>query len=347
MNKKLILKAFSMFRKGNPLIESLNHIRITSDKFAELTDIEVEVRIPFQSHGINGCIDNRQLSEILKLMALPEVVLDGRKVTFTEGNNKVELALQDESTFPVLQSNSEGRTESVIGTIPSEYAKYLKSSLVFASQDDMRPMMTKIQVGKHIVATDAHRLVFVPLPLANQLSSDVCLPQKMVKLMLVFGGDWEVKIIITEGGRKMISVTNQDKVVIASRESDGKYPQWESAVPQVDEKTPVAVFNKRELIHALKIGTQFSNTVTHQCIIDMNGKVAKITSQDMDYQSKYEGLLSTAIFTEDIVIGVNGRLMLDILDRCEENEITIHYFSPSRAMVVNKVFLIMPLMIGL
>lgn len=343
--KKQIIKAAKLFYNADSVLPILECTAFTKEGLV-WTDLEVTLTVPFQS-GIEGvAVPTTSLVKSLEMMDVPVFTKDkALRVQIASGKDKVTLSGDSLDKFPATPHGKEDR----VGALGEDLLSTLEDSILFQSADDLRPAMTYTYVDDHIVATDAHRLIFVKLE--NPLKKPVFVHEKVIKLMAIFGGDWAVDLFpaIKSEGRvsetEYGKFTNSNGVVIIGRQCGMKFPDWKVVVPKMDGKTPVATLNKKEILRALKNGKPFANRSTNQGVFKL-GETSTYSTADVDFSIEYSTEIDVSVPKENAIeIGFNSNFIKEILDLCGD-AVKMNYWTPTKAAIFNGKYLCMPLMIN-
>lgn len=349
MKASTIIKALKLFKNSNSVLPILECAFLNKSKVV-LTDLETFVIIPFKT-GIKQCVYADHLITALTEFKEPVFTEDkNRKVFISEGKQKISLMGEDPNNFPKTAGEDRGNY-SVVGNISAAQIPLLLEALQFASNDDLRPAMTTVQLHTHIAATDAHRLVMHPLE--TPFTEDILLTKRVVKLIEIFGGDWTFELSNFEIPQNktdkpnlapIVCLKNTDGVKIYHRMIESKFPQWKVVVPETNTKTPKVIINTKELRKAIKLGIKFANKCTNQCNITLKDGVLNFHTQDVDFGFEYDTSFP-AKFKQEISIAFNAKFLDEFAAKCGD-EMTVTYSTPTKAIIIDKKYLLMPLMLN-
>jgi len=332
-NKNLI-KTARLFKNPSVVLPILDCALLLEDKII-FCDLENFISIPYKT-GISATVPNGQLITVLDNFKKPSFKKKEFSVFISEGKQTVEIFSEDTGNYPAMPAHSEAE---MIGDIPeSEIADILDAS-EFTSKDFLRPVMMRIQVWDHIAATDAHRLFF--LKKQNPLSSQILLTDKAAKLMGIFQGNWRVK-----KDKFVVSLTNEEGVIIYFKYDDLNFPSWKDVLPKVTDKTSSAIFDVKEMLAAIKMGSKFGNHSSKQGVISLAEKVCNYSTDDADFSTGYCAEISVN-FDKPIEIAFNWDFLSHILGKFkEERTVKMHYFDQKKGAIFGGKYLIMPLMMN-
>lgn len=265
-------------------------------------------------------------------------------ISFKEGKRLIRVTGDDADQFP--KEGIRGEDMNLVGEWGADELALVGKALDFVSTDDLRPAMTGVWCGDKIVATDAHRLAAFPIePLMEQF----ILPAKAGRILLAMGGElWQIY-----ANADHVCFLNENGVQVITRAIDAKFPDYKCVTPDIRTAEATLVTDREVFMKEISIADRFANKSTHQICLSLNGKIG-IASQDIDfgfeYQNEFEGKLRYRVkggaVPEAITIGLNATFLTDILSQLPKGDpVTVKLWSPSRAVIINEHYLLMPLMI--
>lgn len=339
---KSIVKASKFFANRNAVLPIMQSTALLKTELV-FTDLEIDVTIPYQS-GIEAAIPTKAFIAAIESLPNAKFTHTAADVIISEGGTKIKINSEDTANFPKSIRDCSPNLKP-IGSLAASLLPDLLTALDFISTDDLRPALTQVCIHKHIAATDAHRLFFVPVP--DPLQSIILMPKKAIKLMEIFGGEWKVSkgnIKSTEGSEyayPSLTLENENGIVIGIRETTNVFPKWEVVVPKKFEGK--AVLNTKTLREAIKNGAKFGHVVTKQGVISLNKNGNSYSTFDIDEGTEYETPL-TATFTAPLRIGLNWDFLDGILAKCGL-EVELDYNEPEKAVILDNKYLLMPLIL--
>ncbi len=206
----------------------------------------------------------------------------------------------------------------------------LLKAFKYVNNDDLRPVLNAVYVGKHIVATDAHKLCFF---------KPVCAVQEpfLIDSGIIPYFDKKQPYTCLYDSKHIKFVFPDYSVIV--RNVEGEYPSYEAVIP-VDQPGKVTL-PKNELIENLNLAEIAANQGSKQGVFDLNGKVT-LTSQDLDFKYGFEYVFDSKANLE-CRIGFKIPFLQQIISDIDSDHVVIKYTDPSRAFVVNDEFLLMPM----
>jgi len=212
-------------------------------------------------------------------------------VQVQDGKRKIKVTGDGAHNFPKIPMYNAGDTERQVGRFTAETMSMLEEALCFVSKDDLRPALTGVyfeeKKGKKsmIVATDAHRMFFNKI---EPLHESFILPEKTAKILLSFGGEWE----LTTDGDFHICFFREDGLKIVTRTIDASFPDFRVVIPQGEPNVKLFA-DPSFLLKELKNAAKFANKTTKQVNIHLNG-VCTLSSQEVDFGEEYQTELESA-----------------------------------------------------
>jgi len=327
-------------RSTLPILENLlfdihaNTLKITA------TDLEISVSVSLEVQGgQNGTIAIPAKKIFDTVRALPDTNIvftidtESNKVKMKTDNGEYTLTGESSEEFPAIPE-FKGETE-----IPFDVPvlqRLIGTTLFAVSADELRPAMMGVlfQFSKgqvRTVATDGHRLVRVVnsnIP-AVKITKDIIIPAKALSLLDKVAAGASTKVLIT-GTHVMFRF---DGTSLISRLIEEKYPNYESVIPQDNEKR--LVVNKHEMLQSVRRVSLYSNSTTHQIRFSVAKDEIRVTAEDQDFGSEAKEKVSCDYNDDEIEIGFNSGYVVDVLSHLEADEVEFRMSSPNRAAVIS------------
>jgi DNA polymerase-3 subunit beta len=205
--------------------------------------------------------------------------------------------------------------------------------------------MTGVFLSKEMVATDANRLYRHKLGFKKSF----ILPPKAAKIILSLGGiGWDVTF---DGDHAIFK--NDDGIEIVTRTIDAKFPEYNVVIPRQKDMVAKMFSHSALLLAEIKNAMKFANKSTNQIKFTLNGTVS-VHAADVDFQYEYENELGFAEFgfkdpagAQSLSIAFNGKFLTEIIGKLPKDEaVEFWLWGPTKAVVINKDFLLMPLMLN-
>ena len=346
-----------------PIIENFLFEISGSSLTVSTTNLEtsMQTRLTIESRGepMKIAIPAKILLDILK--ALPEQPLtfiideDNFAVEIGSDNGKYKISGEDGEDFPAIPGY-EG-TESIY--IPMHaMLKAINKTLFAASTDEDKAALNGIlfdlgENGATFVATDAHRLVrYRRLDVTVPQPTTFIVPQKALNLLKNSLDASDNRNLTIHYNEKNAFFLAED-VLLVCRLIDQKYPDYTNVIPTGN---PHKLFiSKQELLGTLRRVNIFANKTTHQVRFALRGSELEISSEDPDFANEAREILKCHYEGEDIEIGFNAALLLEVITNLDTPEANIELSQPNRAGIIlpsvqeegeNILMLIMPIMLN-
>ncbi len=324
-------------------------------------DTSMQTRLSIESRGedIQVAIPAKILLDILKALPEQPVAFLINEETFgveiSSENGKYKISGEDGEDFPVIPSAN--GTDSI--QMPMHVLlKAVGKTLFAASTDEDKAALNGIyfDLGEHgatFVATDAHRLVrYRRVDISVKQPTTFIVPQKALNLLknsLDASQTRDVNIRYNENN----AFFQSEDLLLVCRLIDQKYPDYQNVIPT---NNPNKLFiAKQELMGTLRRVNIFANKSTHQVRFALKGSELEISAEDLDVANEARERLKCTYEGEDIEIGFNAALLLDVISNVETEEVAIELSQPNRAGLIlpniqdegeNILMLIMPIMLN-
>jgi len=327
------------------------------------TDLETMMRVQAtltESEGSGRiCIPSKILMEYLKYLPEQPVTFlvneQDLSVEISSDIGKYRIGGEKADDFPKEPSinDSLSFTMSSISLIES-----INKTVFAVSTDTLRPAMTGVyfELAKNsltFVSTDAQRLVqlrrddvkcpeqtgfVVPRKPLMQLKST--LPQDETLLHIAYNSS---HMFVTS-----------EHLSMSCRLIDARFPDYKAVIPT--ENPYHLIVNRQDFASALRRINIFANKTTNQAVLEINGNSLLISAQDIDFSYEGREMLSCQYNGEDMKIAFNAKLMVEMLNNLDGNEVQVDLTTPSRAGIFRQVdtvenenilMLMMPLIVGI
>lgn len=350
---KMLVTAMKKTINNNPVLPILEDVLFFPD-MAIVCDLENFVTIPYVMKGIpeSGiCVPAKMFEQVLGIAdTLAAKVTKDHGITFIDGDREMKLMGEDPLNYP---KSPEGPWEP-LGTLEAEQVADIATALLFVSNDYLRPAMTGIYFNKDIAATDAHRLFWKKI---TPMKREFILPAKSAKIMLALGGNkWEVFGREKEGDSLQeagyIRLVNEYGVEILARAIDARYPNYNQVIPDIKEVAGKIVACPSMIMKEITNASKFANRSTNMVVFELTDKV-KISSQDVDFSFEYKSTIKGADvhFKEGVeknmTTAFNAKFLMQIIAMTPpDSPVEIDLWGPTKAAIINKSFLVMPVMLN-
>jgi DNA polymerase-3 subunit beta len=318
-----------------------------------ITDVEVE-------GSSNGSIAVPAKLLMDTLRGLPEqpITLNVDDSTFgTEvvtSNGRYKLSGENPIDFPKTPQVSAGQS---LEFTSSALSGAISSTIYATSTDELRPSMTGVflQLGVDnatFVATDGHRMVrYRRSDITADRETSMILQRKTLTLLKssLPQDDSVVKAEFTSSNASF-SFAN---IKVICRLIDERFPDYENAIPMDNPFT--LTIARAELLNSLKRISIYANKGTHQIRMRLTLNELLISAEDLDYSNEANERLMCEYNGEDLDIGFNAKLLIEILGNLTSKILTFELSAPNRAALIipaeqedneDILLLVMPVMLN-
>lgn len=134
---------------------------------------------------------------------------------------------------------------------------------------------------------------------------------------------------------------------------DERYPDYKAVIPQ-DNPNSLTV-SRLDFLNSVKRISIFGNRTTNQINIKITGSELTISAEDIDLSNEAVERLGCDYSGEDMEIGFNSKLLIELLQNLDTSDVVIELSTPNRAGILlpsanedneSLLMLIMPMMIA-
>jgi len=349
---------------SKPVIPILDHFLfdIKDGKLTiTATDLETSMStsLDVQSdEDIRMAVPSKMCIEMLK--ALPN-----QPVTFTLQADTNIIELKSEfGRYKLIGQNADDFPRFPEATAENSFnmaSGALSSSIVqtiFASgNDELRLSLTGVyvQLFKNnvvFVATDANRLVKIErTDVKPGVEASFILPKKALNLLKssLPQDDSECHVDFNDSN----AFFTFGDVRLICRLIDERYPDYRAVIPT--ENPNKLTVNRTDFLNSVKRISIFGNKSTNQINIKITGSELTISAEDIDMSNEAVERLGCDFAGEDMEIGFNSKLLIELLQNINTPDIIIELSTPNRAGIIlpnqniddeHLLMLIMPMMIA-
>lgn len=349
---------------SKPVIPILDHFLfdITDKKLTiTCTDLEttMSTTMDVQSEeNVRIAVPSKMCIDTLK--ALPNqpvtftISLEKNAIELKSEFGRYKLIGQNADDFPKIpESNADNSFNISSEVLSSSIAQTIFSS----GNDELRLSLTGVYVqlfknNAVFVATDANRLVKVERNDVNPgVETNFILPKKALNLLKsnLPQDDTSTQVDFNESN----AFFSFGDIKLICRLIDERYPDYQAVIPQ--ENPNKLTIDRNEILNSVKRISIFGNKTTNQINIKITGSELTIHAEDLDLSNEAVERLGCDYAGEDMEIGFNSRLLIEMLQNINTPEIIIELSSPSRAGIIlpsknveneNLLMLLMPMMIA-
>lgn len=337
-----------------------NILSITGCDLETMIKTQLEVHVDGDSETNRGqiCVTSKILLEYLKNLPDQPITFNINTAELTieivSNSGKYKIGGEKTDEYPKQPKPENANTLSV----PSaRLAEAINKTIFATSSDTLRPAMTGVYFELNegdltFVATDAHRLIrLMFLDINPSQTGSFIVPKKPLQQLK----NW----LPSDDSSVTLSYTDTHLFIQANNTSlncrliDGKYPPYRAVIPA--DNPFVMTINRTDLINALRRVSVFADKSTTQVVFDIVGNTVTLSAQYADFSYEGNERLSCQFNGEDMKIAFNGRLLIEMLNNLQGEEVALELSMPSRAGIFKPIenpdsedllMLLMPLMVS-
>ena len=351
INSQLFLKHLSalsgVISNNNTVpIISCFHLHLEDNMLTiKATDLETTMvsRIELENARVDGidsiAVPAKLLLDMLK--SLDDVPLNfavdasNYSIEISSGEGKYSLAGQNAETFPAMPEMKETVQTSMPASV---LVNAINKTAFAASTDEMRQQMSGIfceltPENVTFVATDAHKLVrYRRNDIHADESASFILPRKPITLVknILSSNKEEFDVTIDYNNTNVFFAF--DNFLIVCRLVDGKYPNYEAAIPK--ENPNKLTIDRVTFINTLKRVSLFANQSTHQVRLAINERDMKISAEDLEFSNDAHESIPCSYDGEPMEIGFNAKFLTEMTSNLDTEQVLMELSHPSRAGIL-------------
>ena len=343
-----ILDHFFFFFTDKKLTITGKDLETTMSTTMEVqSDEDIRIAVPSKM-----CIDT--LKELPNQPVTFTISTDKNTIELKSEFGRYKLVGQNADDFPKIpESNAENSFSISSGVLSSSIAQTIFSS----GNDELRLSLTGVYVqlfknNAVFVATDANRLVKVErTDVQPGLETNFILPKKALNLLKsnLPQDDSATQVDFNDSN----AFFTFGDVSLICRLIDERYPDYQAVIPE--ENPNRLSINRTEFLNSIKRSSIYGNKTTNQVNVKITGSELTIHAEDIDLSNEAVERLGCDYTGQDMEIGFNARLLIEMLQNLSTSDIIIELSSPSRAGIIlpsenveneNLLMLLMPMMIA-
>ena len=326
------------------------------------TDLETMMRVQMEVNEAQGdgriCIPSKILLDYLKNLPEQPITFNiseaDLSIEMSSSVGKYKIGGEKADDFP--KEPAPGDTNSFNMTSIS-LIESINKTLFAVSNDTLRPAMTGVyfELDKEsisFISTDAHRLVqFRRSDVSCPEKSGFIVPKKPLQQLRATLPADETQLQIAYNDSHLFVSSNN--LSMSCRLIDARFPDYKAVIP-ADNPYKLTI-NRTDFVSALRRVSIFANKTTNQVVLDINGNSLQLSAQDIDFSYEGKETLSCQYTGEDMKIAFNAKLMVEMVNNLDGDDLQIELSTPTRAGIFRPMekgdnedvlMLLMPLMVG-
>jgi DNA polymerase-3 subunit beta len=323
------------------------------------TGLEVQAEGGAEENDGKVCVTSKILLEYLKNLPDQPITFNVDKkdltIEITSNSGKYKIGCEKTDEYP-KEPNPENATTLNIPS--SRLAEAINKTIFATSSDTLRPAMTGVYFELNegdltFVATDAHRLIrLMYLDITPSQTGSFIVPRKPLQQMKNWLPNDDSAVTLSYTDTHLFIKSNNTS--LNCRLIDGKYPPYRAVIPA--DNPFMMTINRTDLINALRRVSVFADKSTTQVVFDIVGNTVSLSAQYADFSYEGNEKLNCQFNGEDMKIAFNARLLVEMLNNLEGEEVALELSIPSRAGIFKPtdnsdsedlLMLLMPLMVNI
>lgn len=327
-----IIACFHLHLENNILTIKATDLETTMVSKIELENARVE--------GIDSiAVPAKLLLDMLK--SLDDVPInfavdaETYSIEISSGEGKYSLAGQNAETFPAMPEMKDTVQTSMPASV---LVNAINKTAFAASTDEMRQQMSGIYCemtpeNVTFVATDAHKLVrYRRNDIHSDESVNFILPRKpIMQVKNILGGNKEEFDVTIDYNNTNVFFTF-DNFLIVCRLVDGKYPNYEAAIPKNNPNK--LTVDRQTFLNTLRRVSLFANQSTHQVRLSIKERELEISSEDLEFSNKAHETIPCSYDGEPMEIGFNAKFLSEMIINLDTEQVLMELSHPSRAGIL-------------
>ena len=284
-------------------------------------------------------VPSKMLLDILKTFDDVPLTFDVNQANYNieiaSGKGQYHLAGMDATTYPTMPVAESTNKVMMSG---SALVNAINKTVFATSNDEMHQQMSGIFCemtpdGITFVATDAHKLVrYRRKDVTTPDSTSFILPKKPITI---------VKNILAarkEGGDVTMEYNNTnlfitfDNFYIVCRLVDGRYPNYEAAIPK--DNPNKLVLDRQSFINTLRRVSIFASEATRQVRLSISADKLTISAEDLEFSNNAKETIPCQYEGSPMEIGFNAKFLTEMISNLDSEQVILEMSHPSRAGII-------------
>lgn len=284
-------------------------------------------------------IPSKMLLEILKSFEDVPVTFtvdpQSHAIELNSGQGEYHLAGMDADTYPTMPT-AEGTATVVMSC--EALVNAINKTYFATSNDEMHQQMSGIYCemtpdGVTFVATDAHKLVrYRRRDVTSDESTNFILPKKPITIVKnILAARKEEGDVTIEYNNTNLFITF-DNFYIVCRLVDGRYPNYEAAIPK--DNPNKLVIDRQSFINTLRRVSIFASEATRQVRLSISKDQLTISAEDLEFSNNAKETMPCQYEGEPMDIGFNAKFLTEMISNLDSEQVMLEMSHPSRAGII-------------
>ena len=308
-----------------------NEIKMTAaDSESQVTTSLPTIADGTAVFGVDAHLLLNSLKELPEQPLTVEVDLDLLKCRIKYMNGTFDMPVRKDEEFPMKPVIKQ---DNVCYINADTFHRIVNKTIGYVEIDEIRPVLGGVSFNfgekLEICATGGCQLIKITTTYTGESSGSFILGYKACKLTDMFVGKQtgDVKIKFDN----MNVSFELEGYSYVCRLIDGRYPNYNSVIPKNYQDN--VIVGRAELTSALKRVMVFTNSQSCLVRFNINDSVIKVTGMDVDFSRSAEESLNCTCNGKNIIAGLKGSFVINILNSLGVDNIKISYFSNGAAFL--------------
>ena len=293
-------------------------------------------------------IPSRILLDTLKNLSNQNIVIiaeeNGNNITIKSDFGEYVIAGHNANEFPTITLDNNYENQFIFSG--KKLKRALQTCFPISSNDALKPVLNSIYfdfIDKELicVSTDIHRLVKYEIVDENiEQAKSIIVPKKSVQQLINLIDDDENLQITNYNGRVCFYLHEGETQIIASTISE-KFPSYDTVIPHNYEN--IMTIYRLDLVASLKRLMIYTNAVSHQIQFSIEDNKLTILAEEVNCGNMaVETIPCSYRGTQPMSIMFNVKILLDLLQNIDFDEITFKFSDVDENGKSNKAVVISP-----
>jgi DNA polymerase-3 subunit beta len=306
------------------------------------SETTISVKLHLENVDANGLtevtIPAKIFSEIVNSLSNQQLIIDIKEdfsIEIKADAGVYNLVGESAEVYP-KEITLENAEKSVFSS--SVMSKAISKTIFATDATGIRPQMSGVlceqsEEGTIFVATDAHKLVKYRRPdCKHDEAKSFILPRKTLSFLnkLLASKTEDVDVVWYNNVNNI--KFEFDNYTVISRLIDGKYPNYNMAIPKNNPNK--LIIDRNMLYESVKRVSFFANPATNQEVFKLSENTLILSAQDSDLSTNATEKLSCNYDGEEMEIGFNANFLLEMLNNVDSELVIIELSSPDRAGII-------------
>ncbi len=328
----------------NPLVPILENFlfEITKDKltiYASDVQISMITEMPIECKEVGSiAVPAKILIDTIKNLPDQPITFsidtDKFSVEISSDNGRYKLTGENATDFPKAPALSKASKIDIASDTLNQAIAY---TLFATATDELKPAMNGVLIAisdsnTTFVSTDGHRLCrYRRVDVISAEAQKILVPRKALSLLKGCLPSANALVNIEYNLENAFFSFNNLQLIC--RLIDERFPDYENAIPLTNPNK--LSIERNELLSCLKRISIYANKSTHQVRFKLSGSELHVSAEDLDFSNEANERLACEFQGEDMEIGFNAKLVIEMLANIPANRIEISMSTPNKPGIIS------------